>query len=201
MANDNKTIGRFELTDIPPAPRGVPQVDVTFDIDANGILNVSAKDLGTGKEQSIVITASSGLSDEEVEKMVKDAELHASEDQKKRELIEARNQADGLVYTTDKALKEHGDKVDEETRKNIETALEELKTAIEGEDSEAIKSKTETLATASQKLGEVVYQQAQSEAEAGSEGADDDQKDDVVDAEFEEVDDQKDDKQDDDKKA
>ncbi len=203
MANDNKTIGRFELTDIPPAPRGVPQVDVTFDIDANGILNVSAKDLGTGKEQSIVITASSGLSDEEVEKMVKDAELHASEDQKKRELIEARNQADGLVYTTDKALKEHGDKVDEETRKSIETALEELKTAIEGEDPEAIKSKTETLATTSQKLGEVMYQQAQSEAEAGDENsADGDQKDDdVVDAEFEEVDDEKNDKKDDDKKA
>ncbi|MCK4508298.1 MAG: Hsp70 family protein, partial [Desulfuromonadales bacterium] len=203
MANDNKTIGRFELTDIPPAPRGVPQVDVTFDIDANGILNVSAKDLGTGKEQSIVITASSGLSDEEIEKMVKDAELHASDDQKKRELIEARNQADGLVYTTDKALKEHGDKVDEETRKSIETALEELKTAIEGEEPEAIKSKTEALATASQKLGEVVYQQAQSEAEAGSEdAADGDQKDDdVVDAEFEEVDDEKDDKKDDDKKA
>jgi len=123
MANDNKTIGRFELTDIPPAPRGVPQVEVTFDIDANGILNVGAKDLGTGKEQSIVITASSGLSDDEIEKMVKDAELHASEDQQKREMIEARNQADGLVYTTDKALKEHGDKVDEETKRGIETAL------------------------------------------------------------------------------
>ena len=192
MANDNKTIGRFELTDIPPAPRGVPQVEVTFDIDANGILNVGAKDLGTGKEQSIVITASSGLSDDEIEKMVKDAELHASEDQQKREMIEARNQADGLVYTTDKALKEHGDKVDEETKKAIETALEELKTAMEGEDSEAIKSKTEALATASQKLGEVMYQQAQSEAEAGDASAEsDEQQDDVVDAEFEEVDDEK----------
>jgi molecular chaperone DnaK len=192
MANDNKTIGRFELTDIPPAPRGVPQVEVTFDIDANGILNVGAKDLGTGKEQSIVITASSGLSDDEIEKMVKDAELHASEDQQKREMIEARNQADGLVYTTDKALKEHGDKVDEETKKAIETALEELKTAMEGEDSEAIKSKTEALATASQKLGEVMYQQAQSEAEAGDASAEaDKQQDDVVDAEFEEVDDEK----------
>jgi molecular chaperone DnaK len=192
MANDNKTIGRFELTDIPPAPRGVPQVEVTFDIDANGILNVGAKDLGTGKEQSIVITASSGLSDEEIEKMVKDAELHASEDQQKREMIEARNQADGLVYTTDKALKEHGDKVDEETKKGIETALEELKTAMEGDDAEAIKSKSEALATASQKLGEVMYQQAQSEAEAGTEGGEgDDQQDDVVDAEFEEVNDDK----------
>ena len=192
MANDNKTIGRFELTDIPPAPRGVPQVEVTFDIDANGILNVGAKDLGTGKEQSIVITASSGLSDDEIEKMVKDAELHASEDQQKRAMIEARNQADGLVYTTDKALKEHGDKVDEETKKGIETALEELKTAMEGEDSEAIKSKTEALATASQKLGEVMYKQAQSEAEAGDASAEsDEQQDDVVDAEFEEVDDEK----------
>jgi molecular chaperone DnaK len=192
MANDNKTIGRFELTDIPPAPRGVPQVEVTFDIDANGILNVGAKDLGTGKEQSIVITASSGLSDDEIEKMVKDAELHATEDQQKREMIETRNQADGLVYTTEKALKEHGDKVDEETKKSIETALEELKTAMEGEDPEAIKTKTEALATASQKLGEVMYQQAQSEAEAGTEGAEgEEQQDDVVDAEFEEVDDEK----------
>ena len=192
MANDNKTIGRFELTDIPPAPRGVPQVEVTFDIDANGILNVGAKDLGTGKEQSIVITASSGLSDDEIEKMVKDAELHATEDHQKREMIETRNQADGLVYTTEKALKEHGDKVDEETKKSIETALEELKTAMEGEDPEAIKSKTEALATASQKLGEVMYQQAQSEAEAGTEGAEGEEpQDDVVDAEFEEVDDEK----------
>jgi len=194
MANDNKTIGRFELTDIPPAPRGVPQVEVTFDIDANGILNVGAKDLGTGKQQSIVITASSGLSDDEIEKMVKDAELHASDDQKKRELIEARNQADSLVYTTDKAIKEHGDKVDEETKKSIETALEDLKKAIEGDDPAEIKSKTETLATASHKLAEVIYQKAQSEAEAGGDDAadSDDKKDDVVDAEFEEVDDDKD---------
>ena len=202
MAEGNKTIGRFELTDIPAAPRGVPQVDVTFDIDANGILNVSAKDLGTGKEQSIVITASSGLSDEEIEKMVKDAELHASEDHKKRELIEARNQADGLVYTTEKSVKEHGDKVDEETRTAIETALEDLKKAMEGDDPAEIKSKTETLATASHKLAEVMYQQAQSEAEAGGEGAADSeaQQDDVVDAEFEEVDDDQGDKKDDDKK-
>jgi len=192
MANDNKTIGRFELTDIPPAPRGVPQVEVTFDIDANGILNVGAKDLGTGKEQSIVITASSGLSDDEIEKMVQDAELHATDDQKKRELIEARNQADGLVYTTEKAVKEHGDKVDDEIKKSIETALEELQTAMEGDDPEAIKSKTEALATASHKLAEVMYQQAQGEAEAGEEAGSDEQQDDVVDAEFEEVDDDKD---------
>jgi len=193
MANDNKTIGRFELTDIPPAPRGVPQVEVTFDIDANGILNVGAKDLGTGKEQSIVITASSGLSDDEIEKMVKDAELHASDDQKKRELIETRNQADSLIYSTEKAVKEHGDKVDEETKKGIETALEDLKKAMEGDELEEIKSKTEALATASQKLGEIMYQQAQSEAEAGGEEAASsaEQADDVVDAEFEEVDDEK----------
>ncbi|MGK2906757.1 MAG: molecular chaperone DnaK [Desulfuromonadales bacterium] len=193
MANDNKTIGRFELADIPSAPRGVPQIEVTFDIDANGILNVGAKDLGTGKEQSIRITASSGLSKEEIEKMVKDAEQHASEDHKKRELIEARNQADGLVYTTEKSLKEHGDKVDEETRKSIETALEDLKKAIESDDPAEIKSKTETLATASHKLAEAMYQKAQSETEAdsGAAAGGEGQKDDVVDAEFEEVDDEK----------
>ncbi len=193
MAADNKTIGRFELTDIPPAPRGVPQIEVTFDIDANGILNVGAKDLGTGKQQSIRITASSGLSEEEVEKMIKDAEAHAGEDKKKRELIEARNQADGLIYTTEKAVKEHGDKVDEATRKAIESALEDLKTAMSADDPEAIKAKTEALATASHKLAEVMYQKAQ--AEAGEEGASPDAKggakDDVVDAEFEEVDDKK----------
>ena len=190
MANGNKTIGRFELADIPPAPRGVPQIEVTFDIDANGILNVGAKDLGTGKEQSIRITASSGLSEDEIDKMVKDAEMHSSEDKKKRELIEARNQADSLVYTTEKAVKEHGDKLDEETKKGIESALGDLKKAMEGDDLEAIKSKTEALATASQKLGEILYQQAQGEAAAGGEGEAEggDQKDDVVDAEFEEVD-------------
>ena len=190
MANDNKTIGRFELADIPPAPRGVPQIEVTFDIDANGILNVGAKDLGTGKEQSIRITASSGLSEDEIDKMVKDAEIHSSEDKSKRELIEARNQADSLVYTTEKAVKEHGDKLDEETKKGIESALEDLKKAMEGDDLEAIKGKTEALATASQKLGEILYQQAQGEAAAGGEGEAEggDQKDDVVDAEFEEVD-------------
>ncbi|MGW8312594.1 MAG: molecular chaperone DnaK [Desulfuromonadales bacterium] len=193
MANDNKTIGRFELTDIPPAPRGVPQIEVTFDIDANGILNVGAKDLGTGKEQSIRITASSGLSEEEIDKMVKDAELHASDDQKKRALIEARNQADGLIYTTEKAVKEHGDKVDEETKKAIEKALEDLKKAMEGTDPEEIKSKTEALATASHKLAEVMYQQAQSESDAASQGTTESggQNDDVVDAEFEEVDNDK----------
>ena len=192
MANDNKTLGRFDLTGIPPAPRGVPQIEVTFDIDANGIVHVSAKDLGTGKEQSIRITASSGLSKEEIEKMVKDAESHAAEDKKKREVIEARNQADGLVYTTEKAVKEHGDKVDEATRKGIEGALDELKKAMEGDDADAIRQKTEALATASHKLAEVMYQQAQA-GEAGTDGgeAPGARKDDVVDAEFEEVDDKK----------
>jgi len=193
MANDNKTLGRFDLTGIPPAPRGVPQIEVTFDIDANGIVHVSAKDLGTGKEQSIRITASSGLSKEEIEKMVKDAESHAAEDKRKREVIEARNQADGLVYTTEKAVKEHGDKVDEATRKAIESALEELKKAMEGDDVEAIRQKTESLATASHKLAEVMYQHAQQSAPAegaGGEAAGGKQ-DDVVDAEFEEVDDKK----------
>ncbi|MBN2645582.1 MAG: molecular chaperone DnaK [Desulfuromonadaceae bacterium] len=194
MANDNKTIGRFELSDIPPAPRGVPQIEVTFDIDANGILNVSAKDMGTGKQQSIKITASSGLSDDEIEKMVKEAELHQSEDKKKRELIEARNQADGLVYNTEKTLKEHGDKVDEGTRKGIEEAIEKLKKEIAGDDAEAINKAVEALAQASHKLAEVMYAQAQKEggeqAGAGEQpaaGGDDD----VVDAEFEEVDDKK----------
>ena len=193
MANDNKTIGRFELADIPPAPRGVPQIEVTFDIDANGILNVGAKDLGTGKEQSIRITASSGLSEEEIETMVKDAELHSSEDKKKRELIEARNQADGLVYTTEKALKEHGEKVDEDTKKAIENALEDLKKAMESESPEEIKTKTEALATASHKLAEAMYQQAKSETDAaeGNGGDSAGPKEDVVDAEFEEVDDDK----------
>ena len=194
MAADNKTIGRFELVGIPPAPRGVPQIEVTFDIDANGILHVSAKDLGTGKEQSIRITASSGLSEEEIEKMVKDAEAHAAEDQKKRELIEARNQADGLVYTTEKSLKEHGDKIDDTTRKNIETALAELKTAMEGYDPEAIKQKTEALAQASHKLAEAMYAQAQAGEASGAAGpqeAGEAKEEEVVDAEFEEVDENK----------
>ena len=165
------------------------------DIDANGILHVSAKDLGTGKEQSISITASSGLSDQEIEKMVKDAEAHAGEDQKKRELIEAKNQADALIYTTEKSIKEHGDKVDEETRRGIETALEDLTKAVENDDPEAIKSRSEALATASHKLAEAVYQQSQEAAEgaaaAGGEEASAPAEDDVVDADFEEVDDQK----------
>jgi len=191
MSSDNKTIGRFELVGIPSAPRGVPQIEVTFDLDANGILHVSAKDLGTGKEQSIQITASSGLSDDEIEKMVKEAESHADEDKKKRELIETRNQADGLVYTTEKSLKEHADKLDAETKGSIETALEDLKKAMEGEDVEVIKSTTEALATASHKLAEILYKEAQSGAADAEAGNAEEQADDVVDAEFEEVDEEK----------
>jgi molecular chaperone DnaK len=191
MAADNKTIGRFELVGIPPAPRGVPQVEVTFDIDANGILHVSAKDLGTGKEQSIRITASSGLSEEEIDKMVKDAESHSAEDKKKRELIEARNQADGLAYSTEKSLKEHGDKIDETTRSNIQSALDDLKKAMEEDNPEEIRQKSEALATASHKLAEAVYKESQEGAEAAPEGAEAGGGDEgVVDAEFEEVDDQ-----------
>lgn len=194
MANDNKTIGNFELVGLPPAPRGVPQIEVTFDIDANGILHVSAKDLGTGKEQSIQITASSGLSDDEIKQMVKDAELHAGADKKKRELIEARNQADGLAYTTEKSLAEHGEKVDSATKAKIQEALDELKKAIAGDDSELIKSKSEALAQVSHKLAEVMYSQGKEDADAASnEGAaaDSSAKDDVVEAEFEDLDEKK----------
>lgn len=190
MASDNKTIGRFELVGIPPAPRGVPQIEVAFDIDANGILHVSAKDLGTGKEQSIRITASSGLSDSEIDKMVKDAEAHSTEDKKKRELIEARNQADGLAYSTEKTLKEHGDKVDEATRKNIQDALEELKKSMDGDSADAIRQKSEALATASHKLAEAVYKHGQEGAQTAADDAPQGGGDEgVVDAEFEEVDD------------
>jgi len=190
MAADNKTIGNFELVGIPAAPRGVPQIEVTFDIDANGILHVGAKDLGTGKEQSIQITASSGLSEEEIDRMVKDAEAHASDDQKKRELIEARNQADGLAYTTEKSLSEHSEKLDADTKKQIEDALAELKTAMEGDDPEEIKAKSEALAQASHKLAEMMYAQAQQDGESGgTEGEATDADEDVVDAEFEDVDD------------
>lgn len=192
MATDNKTIGNFELVGLPAAPRGVPQIEVTFDIDANGILHVSAKDLGTGKEQSIQITASGGLSEEEINKMVQDAEVHAGDDKAKRELIEARNQADGLAYTTEKSLTEHGEKLDSGTKREIEEALEALKQAVAGDDPEEIKKKSETLAQASHKLAEMMYAQAQDEDDSGSaDPADDSKSDDVVDAEFEDVDEKK----------
>lgn len=192
MAQDNKTIGRFELTDIPPAPRGVPQIEVTFDLDANGILSVSAKDLGTGKEQSIRITASSGLTEEEIEKMTKDAELHAEEDKKRKELVETRNNADSLVHATEKSLKDLGDKVDAETKGSVEREIENVRKVKDGDDIDAIKSAVEALTQASHKLAELMYQQASQQAPEGeSAGSAGDKKkgddDDVVDADFEEV--------------
>jgi len=200
MAAGNKTLGRFELVGIPPAPRGVPQIEVTFDIDANGIVNVSAKDLATGKEQSIRITASSGLSDDEIDQAVKDAELHAEEDKKRRKRVEAKNQADTLIYSTEKSLKELGDKVDAGTRSKVDEAVADLKEAMEGDDVDNIEKKTEALTQASHKLAEAMYQKSAS-GEAGAQngrggeagasdggggrggGADDD----VVDADYEEV--------------
>jgi molecular chaperone DnaK len=188
MAADNKILGQFDLVGIPPAPRGVPQIEVTFDIDANGIVNVSAKDKGTGKEQQIRIQASGGLSDADIEKMIKDAEAHAAEDRKRREFAEARNQADGLVHSTEKALSEHGSKVGDAERKAIEDAIAAVKEALKGEDAEALKEKTNALAQASMKLGEAMYA-AQQDA-AGADGAQP-KKDDVVDADFTEVKDDK----------
>ena len=169
MAADNMTLARFDLTGIPPAPRGVPQIEVAFNIDANGIVNVSAKDLGTGKEQSIQITASSGLSDADIEKLVKEAEAHAADDKKKQDLISARNQADGLIYGTEKSIKDLGDKLDAALKSDIETKLEALKKLMEGEDVEAIKKSTEELAQASHKLVEQLYSQAQ--GQPGADGA------------------------------
>ncbi|MBS7544519.1 molecular chaperone DnaK [Ancylobacter oerskovii] len=187
MAADNKILGQFDLVGIPPAPRGVPQIEVAFDIDANGIVNVSAKDKGTGKEQQIRIQASGGLSDADIEKMVKDAEAHAADDKQRRAVVEAKNHGEALVHSTEKALAEHGDKVGAAEKGAIETAIAELKTALEGDDAEAIAAKTNALAQASLKLGEAMYaaQQGGAEAEAGA------PKDDVVDAEFTEVDDDK----------
>ena len=199
MAADNKLLGNFELTGIAPAPRGVPQIEVTFDIDANGIVNVSAKDKGTGKEQKIQIQASGGLTDEEIEKMVKDAEANKEADKKKREEIDAKNSADSLVASTEQSLKEHGDKVSAEDRKTIEADLQSLKDAIKADNVEDIKTKTQTLMQSSMKMGEAIYkaQQANPGAGTGSEkNSDGEKKEDVVDAEFEEVKDSKDDKKD-----
>ncbi len=192
MAAYNKTLGRFELVGIPPAPRGVPQVEVSFDIDANGIVHVSAKDLGTGKEQSIKITASSGLSEEEIDKLVKDAEMHSEEDKKKKALVEARNTADSMIYSTEKSIKELGDKVDSATRTNIEGAIESLKKAMEGEDAEEIKKLTDELMQSSHKLAETMYSQAAEAQQAGAQPEEEpSKKEDVVDADFEEVKDDK----------
>jgi molecular chaperone DnaK len=186
MAADNKVLGQFDLMGIPPAPRGMPQIEVTFDIDANGIVNVSAKDKATGKEQQIRIQASGGLSEADIEKMVKDAEANAAEDKKRREAVDAKNHADALVHSTEKALTEHGSKVEEAERRAIEDAVSDLKEALKGDDAEAIKAKTNTLAQVSMKLGEAMYKQ-QAESDAAKDAA----KDDVVDAEFTEVDDDK----------
>ncbi|KJS31462.1 MAG: molecular chaperone DnaK [Desulfatitalea sp. BRH_c12] len=200
MAANNRTLGRFELVGIPPAPRGVPQIEVTFDIDANGIVNVSAKDMATSKEHSIKITASSGMSKEDIEQAVKDAEMHAEEDRKKKELVEARNHADSLIYSTEKSLKDLGEKVDAATRTKVEEASAALRKATEGDDVDEIKRLSEELTQTSHKLAEAIYQQqsAQGEqasagAEAGgqAEGAKAGQDDDVVDADFEEVKDDK----------
>ncbi|MEO5772638.1 MAG: Hsp70 family protein, partial [Sphingomicrobium sp.] len=192
MAADNKVLGQFDLVGIPPAPRGVPQIEVTFDIDANGIVNVSAKDKGTGKEQQIRIQASGGLNDSDIEKMVKEAEQFADEDKKRRASAEAKNNAESLVHSTEKQLQEHGDKVSAEVKAEIETALAEAKTAVEGGDPDAMTEKTNALTQAAMKLGQAMYEQQQ-QAEAGAAGAGGTEEakpadEEVVDAEFSAVD-------------
>jgi len=194
MAADNKALGQFDLVGIPPAPRGVPQIEVTFDIDANGIVNVSAKDKGTGKEHQIRIQASGGLSDADIEKMVKDAEANAESDKKRRALVEARNQAEALVHSSEKSLKEYGDKVSEADRTAISDAITALKAAAEGDDAADIEAKSQTLAEASMKLGQAMYEASQKEAAEADAKADAAKDSDVVDADFEEID------EDDDKK-
>jgi molecular chaperone DnaK len=199
MATDNKSLGNFELVGIPPAPRGTPQIEVTFDIDANGIVSVSAKDKGTGKEQKIQIQASGGLTDEEIQKMVKEAEANKEEDKKKRESIDARNQADSIIFSTEKSLKEHGDKVTEEEKKAIETGISDLKKSLENADTntEEVKKKTQDLIQVSMKLGEAVYKSQQKDSSSNPEdqGTKKDDKENVVDADFEDVKDEKDDKE------
>ena len=191
MAADNKLLGQFDLVGLPSAPRGVPQVEVTFDIDANGIVNVTAKDKATNKEQQIRIQASGGLSEADINKMVKDAELHAADDKKRRELIDVKNHAESLIHDSDKSLKEYGDKVSEADKSAIESAVAALKTSLEGEDVEAIKAKTNDLMQAQMKLGEAMYKAQQAAGPDAAEGADGQAKDDVIDAEFKEVDDDK----------
>jgi len=194
MAADNKLLGQFDLVGIPPASRGVPQIEVTFDIDANGIVNVSARDKGTGKEQQIRIQASGGLNDDDIEKMVKDAEAHAAEDKKRREAVEARNQAEALVHSTEKSLSEYGDKVSADDRQAIEAAISDLKTAITGDNADNIRTRKQKLTEVSMKLGQAMYKASQAQADAGGHGADaeaESANDDVVDADFEELDDSK----------
>jgi len=201
MAKDNKALGQFDLVGIPPAPRGVPQIEVTFDIDANGIVNVSAKDKGTGKEQQIQIQASGGLSDNDIEKMVDEAKVHAEEDKSKKEAVETRNQADSMVYSTEKSLKEHGDKLDSKDKENIQKSIDELKNVLKDDNAsaESLKEKLDALNTAAMKLGEIMYKQNQQGATAeqpqqstssdkdGKEKNDKADVEDVVDADFEEV--------------
>jgi molecular chaperone DnaK len=195
MASDNKTLARFELAGIPPAARGVPQIEVSFDIDANGIVNVSAKDTSTGKEQSIRITASSGLSQEEIEKLVKEAELHASEDSRKRELADARNSADTRIYTTEKLINENGDDIDPAFKVEVEGALENLKRATEGEDPDEIRRLTEVLTQASHKMSEAMYQKASADGREDGHGYDEKtgqqgppaSEEEVIDADYREV--------------
>jgi len=193
QSSGNKSLGRFDLSDIPPAPRGVPQIEVAFDLDANGILNVSAKDKATGKEQSIVIKASSGLSDDEIEQMVRDAEAHADEDKKFEELVALRNQADGMIHASRKTLEEAGDKASEEEKQAIESAIKELEEALQGDDKDAIQAKLDALTEASGNLAQKMYaEQADAGQQAGDADAGAKKEDDVVDAEYEEVnDDQK----------
>ncbi|WP_375678827.1 MULTISPECIES: molecular chaperone DnaK [unclassified Bartonella] len=188
MASDNKLLAQFDLVGIPPAPRGIPQIEVTFDIDANGIVNVSAKDKGTGKEHQIRIQASGGLSDADIEKMVKDAEEHAAEDKKRREGVEARNQAEALIHSTEKSLNEYGDKVSAEEKGQIETAISDLKSALEGSDTEEVTTKMQKLAEVSMKLGQAMYEASQA---ASADTETEAKNDDVVDADFEEVNDKK----------
>jgi len=191
MAVDNKVLGNFELVGIPPAARGTPQIEVTFDIDANGIVSVSAKDKGTGKEQKIQIQASGGLSDEDISKMVKDAEANKEADKKKRDSVDTRNQADSLVFSTEKSLKEHGDKVTTEEKTLIETGIADLKKSLEGTDSEDIKKKIQSLIQSSMKLGEAVYKSQQKDQSKTTDSkdakSDKDEKENVVDADFEDV--------------
>jgi molecular chaperone DnaK len=194
MAADNKMLGQFDLVGIPPAPRGVPQIEVTFDIDANGIVNVSAKDKATGKEQAIRIQASGGLTEEDIQSMVSDAEAHAEEDRKKRELVDAKNQAEALIHTTEKTVSEAGENISAEDKKAVEDAVAALRTAIENEDLEDIKAKTEALSQASSKLGEAMYKAQEQGGAAGAAGAGEaggtssESDEGVVDADFEEVD-------------
>ena len=205
MAADNKVLGTFELVGIPPAARGTPQIEVTFDIDANGIVSVSAKDKGTGKEQKIQIQASGGLSEDEIQKMVKEAEANKEADKKKRETVDSRNQADSLIFSTEKSLKEHGDKVTTEEKKSIEDGLADLKKSLEEKDSEDIKKKTQTLIQVSMKLGEAVYKSQQkdpSKTDASKEDKPDDKdKENIVDADFEDVKEEKNEKEDKEKSA